>query len=66
MTNPTTVKARVIKHGYLPGEVITNSYFPNYNKSLPVVFVSTQPENLWDYYSGIYVKGPGAAPEHLV
>ncbi|RKD90729.1 CotH kinase family protein [Mangrovibacterium diazotrophicum] len=55
-----TVKARIIKGGYLAGDVVTNSYFPAFNKSLPVVFLSTQPENLWDYNTGIYTSGPNA------
>lgn len=59
---PTTIRARIIKHGYFPGEIITNSYYPEYDKSLPIVFVSTNPDNLWDYSSGIYVKGPNAYP----
>ncbi|WP_163714758.1 CotH kinase family protein [Mangrovibacterium lignilyticum] len=61
LEQPTTVKARIIKHGYLPGKVITQSYFPNYNKMLPVVFISTTPENLWDYDDGIYSTGPNAS-----
>ncbi|WP_372775536.1 CotH kinase family protein [Mangrovibacterium sp.] len=61
LDNPTTVKARIIKNGYLPGTIVTQSYFPSYNKALPVVFISTTPDNLWDYYSGIYTTGPNAA-----
>ncbi|WP_445587541.1 CotH kinase family protein [Sunxiuqinia sp. A32] len=57
---PATIRARVLRSGVLPGEIYTNSYFPKYNKDLPVAFFSTNPKNLWDYNEGIYVKGPNA------
>ena len=36
---------------------ITNSYFCDRKYSLPVVSIVTNPANLWDFASGIYVKG---------
>ncbi|MCW0483757.1 CotH kinase family protein [Gaoshiqia sediminis] len=62
ISEPTTIRARIIKYGYFPGKIITQSYYPEYDKSLPIVFVSTNPDNLWDYNTGIYVKGPNASP----
>lgn len=44
----------------LPSEVITNTYFINYTSDLPVISISTNPENLWDWNTGIYVLGPNA------
>lgn len=38
-------------------EAITNSYFCDRTYSLPVVSIATNPANLWDFASGIYVKG---------
>ncbi|MBK9190623.1 MAG: chitobiase/beta-hexosaminidase C-terminal domain-containing protein [Crocinitomicaceae bacterium] len=37
--------------------IITNSYFCDRAYSLPVVSITTNPANLWDFTSGIYVKG---------
>lgn len=37
--------------------VITQSYFCDRSYSLPVVSIATNPENLWDFSSGIYVEG---------
>ncbi|WP_423127703.1 CotH kinase family protein [Gaoshiqia sp. Z1-71] len=57
----TTIRARIIRSGYYPGQIITHSYLPSYDKSLPVVLVSTNYDNLWDYHTGIYIKGPNAS-----
>ena len=61
INNPTSIKARIIKDDHTYGKIITNSYFPNYDKELPVVFISTPPENLWDEQKGIYTLGPNAS-----
>ncbi|MCW3104643.1 MAG: hypothetical protein JWO09_3083 [Bacteroidetes bacterium] len=44
----------------LPGEIITNTYFINEDISLPVVSLTSDPYNLFDYYYGIYEMGPNA------
>ncbi|MBI3233083.1 MAG: chitobiase/beta-hexosaminidase C-terminal domain-containing protein, partial [Bacteroidetes bacterium] len=44
----------------LPSKIVTNTYFMNESITLPVVSISTDSSNLWDYYSGIYVYGPYA------
>ncbi|MFL5765383.1 MAG: CotH kinase family protein [Bacteroidia bacterium] len=44
----------------LPSEIITNTYFINENIQLPVVSLTSDPYNLFDYNYGIYVFGPGA------
>jgi hypothetical protein len=44
----------------LPSEVITNTYIIDYKPKLPVISISTNPENLWDWNMGIYVLGPNA------
>ena len=38
-------------------KVVTQSYFCDRNYSLPVVSLTTNPDNLWDSLTGIYVKG---------
>jgi hypothetical protein len=58
------VRARILKSGMLPGETVTNSYIISGAKRIPVVSVSMDPPDLWDFYTGIYVKGPNAAAEN--
>ncbi|MBN2174466.1 MAG: CotH kinase family protein [Bacteroidales bacterium] len=56
------VRARVFKSGYLPGDVSTNTYILNYQTNLPVISLSLNPHDLWDWEEGIYVMGPNAEP----
>ncbi|TND04090.1 MAG: hypothetical protein FD123_3861 [Bacteroidetes bacterium] len=46
--------------GMLPGLTSTNTYFINENVTLPVVSVSVNPYDLWDWNNGMYVMGPNA------
>jgi hypothetical protein len=57
------VRAISLNYLKLPGAVSTNTYFTRMH-TLPVVCISTNPENLWDYYTGIYVLGPNAASDN--
>lgn len=59
----TSIRARVIRSGYLPGEIATNNYLVNESHDLPVVSINTDPENLWDIDYGIYVFGKNASGE---
>jgi len=54
------IRARILKSGMMPGETVTNSYIIYGNKKMPVVSVSMNPTDLWDYNTGIYVDGPNA------
>lgn len=56
----TVVKARIFKEGLLPGKVATHTYIINKTTNLPMISISTNPENLWDFEEGIYVMGPDA------
>jgi len=56
------IRARAFAIGYLPSEIITKSYFIDDNSTLPVLSITTDPENLWDFNTGIYVLGPNADP----
>ena len=38
-------------------ETVTHSYFCEREYTLPIVSIATNPENLWDFSTGIYVKG---------
>jgi len=55
-----TIRVKVYKSGYLPSPTFTKSYFINEDIDLPVVTVSLDPDDLWDYHTGIYATGPGA------
>ncbi len=44
----------------LASEIVTNTYFINENIKLPVVSLTSDPYNLFDYNYGIYVMGPNA------
>jgi len=55
-----TIRVKVYKTGYLPSPVFTKSYFINEDIDLPVVTISLDPDDLWDYNTGIYATGPGA------
>ncbi len=45
---------------YLPGKVFTNTYFINEAITLPVISISTDSANLWNWDTGMYVLGPNA------
>ncbi|RQW04897.1 T9SS C-terminal target domain-containing protein, partial [candidate division KSB1 bacterium] len=58
LINKTTViRAKQIVANALPGKTITHTYFVNEKITLPVVSLTTDPPNLWDPDSGIYVLG---------
>jgi Chitobiase/beta-hexosaminidase C-terminal domain/CotH kinase protein/Lamin Tail Domain len=59
-----TVKARVYKTGLIPSSVVSNTYFIGEDLHLPVFSLTTNPENLWDDSTGIYVLGLNASPNY--
>jgi len=60
ITDNTIIRAREIDTQAIPGKIETQSYFINSEHSLPIVSLVTDPENLWNFDSGIYVSGPNA------
>jgi uncharacterized repeat protein (TIGR02543 family) len=58
----TIIRACAFADGMLPGNVTSQTYFIGETFTLPVISLSTNPENLWDEQSGIYVEGPNAEP----
>jgi hypothetical protein len=60
----TVIRARSISalSIELPSRIITSTYILNYPQTLPVFSISTDPANLWDWNTGIYVTGPNASP----
>jgi CotH kinase protein/Lamin Tail Domain/Chitobiase/beta-hexosaminidase C-terminal domain/Secretion system C-terminal sorting domain len=64
LDNTTVLRVRSFEPGLLPGNVITATYFINYSTTLPVMSLSTNPPNFWDWETGIYVMGPNADPNN--
>ena len=62
LNSTTVIRAQSFREGYLPGKVITNTYFIDETTTLPVVSVATDPANLWDDEIGIYVEGTNGIP----
>ncbi|MBK7712059.1 MAG: chitobiase/beta-hexosaminidase C-terminal domain-containing protein [Bacteroidales bacterium] len=58
----TIIRARSFNSEKLSGNITTNTYITR-RHTLPVVCLSTEPANLWDYNTGIYVLGPNASPD---
>ena len=63
LTKTTVVRAICCEKGKAPSRSIDLTYLLGEGHSLPVASLVTTPENLWDYYKGIYVEGPGASSE---
>jgi hypothetical protein len=53
----TVVRAKFIASDGEESEEITHSYFVNANSNLPMISISTDPDNLFDREKGIYVPG---------
>lgn len=62
LDSTTVIRAQSFREGYLPGKVITHTYFIDETTTLPVVSVATDPANLWDDEIGIYVEGTNGIP----
>lgn len=55
-----TVRAAVFAANNLASPMVTNTYFINVITRLPVFSLTTDPSNLWDYNTGVFVLGPNA------
>jgi hypothetical protein len=51
-----TIKARLYVPGKMPGRVVSKTYFINENNQLPVLAISTNAANLYDFDFGILQK----------
>jgi len=59
----TVVRAICRVPNFAPSEIISNTYIINNHSRLPIVSIITDPPNLWDWETGIYVEGPNAEPD---
>jgi hypothetical protein len=59
------VRAASYKSGWLNSPIKTATFIlDNDSYGLPTIFLSTAPENFFDYYTGIYVMGPNASSDY--
>ena len=59
----TVIRARAYEEGLWPSAVTTATFVVGEDFDLPVLSVVTDPPNLWDEDTGIYVLGPNVSPE---
>jgi hypothetical protein len=57
----SVVRTYCVNEGMIDSESVSYSFFLNEGHSLPIVSLSLDPSDLWDYNTGIYVMGPGAS-----
>ena len=61
----TVVRAASFKNGWLNSPIKTGTYiFNDENYNLPSIFLSTNPNNFFDYNTGIYELGPNASEDY--
>lgn len=61
ISSTTILRIRSFKNNWFPSNIITNSYLFNISTSLPIMSLSTEPDNLFSNEEGIYVFGNNAS-----
>ena len=56
----STLRAATFLNEEINSEVFTSSYILYASHNLPVISISSNPKNFFDYYEGILVEGPNA------
>ncbi len=62
ISETTVVRARAYQDGCIPGSAVTQTFLIDAQHVLPIVSISTHPDNFFDWETGIYVMGPDAEP----
>ncbi|MGE5365363.1 MAG: CotH kinase family protein [Bacteroidota bacterium] len=57
LDSTTVVRAQACRTDQLGGNIVTRTFFINESSTLPVVSLVSDPKNLWDDMTGIYVEG---------
>lgn len=60
------LRVRSFRTGYRPGSIISKTYFIDESITLPVVSLTTDPQNLWNDTTGIYVEGINGIPGYCM
>ena len=63
ITSTKVIRARILRYGNLPGLISSRTIFKGRQPDIPRFSIITDPENLFDYYTGIYELGPNAQPD---
>ncbi len=64
ITSTTVVRCMALAEGKEPSNVCDLTYIINEGDTLEAVSLVTDPDNLFNYYTGIYEEGPNASPNH--
>jgi hypothetical protein len=64
MKKTGVLRGRAFRPGLLQSPITTQTFLIGERKTLPVVSLTVNPPDLWDWESGIYVMGPGASPDN--
>ena len=61
------IKAASFKDGWLRSPIKTRTFIlDDQNNNFPAVFLSTDPDNFFDYNTGIYEMGPNASSDYPI
>lgn len=60
ITQTKVLRVKAFRQGYLPSRTVTKTYFINFSTQLPVVSVSSNPDNFFSEEYGIYTLGDSA------
>ncbi len=64
LASTLVVKALAVKDGFANSKVVTKTYFINEDSELPIISLSTNPDNFFGDTSGIYVIGTNGIVGH--
>ena len=54
----TVVRARAFREGVEPSQVVSQTYLISVYHTMPVVCITTDPDNLWNDETGMFADGP--------
>ncbi len=63
ISSSTSLRARAIEPDKINGPVTTATYLINSNHDLPIVSLTVDPYDFFDYEYGMYERGPNASPD---
>ena len=56
----TCIRAVTFSDAFYPSPAATQTYFINTNHTLPIMTLTSEPDNFWDWEKGIFQLGPNA------
>ncbi|MDZ7346615.1 MAG: CotH kinase family protein, partial [candidate division KSB1 bacterium] len=64
LSQTTVIRARSLRPPLQPSRIITHTFVFNERSPFPIVCLTTDPDNLWDYETGLFEMGPNAASDY--